>query len=147
MVRSQRILLGLFLVGSIAAARAETPAFQAVYVDVCVAEQDVNRVMEKVHAPVMAVLESLPGRRNIGSAATHGMAQFQIQFKDGATRNDRAGVEEALKRIAFPADVDILSARVELGQPRDDGIFVGRLACGEHRRPHMLPDPRRDPRP
>jgi hypothetical protein len=125
---SRKMLLVIALLCSTAAGKAETTP-QAVYVDVCIAEQDVNSVMRKVHEPLFAVLEALPGRGNISGASTHGKAQFQIQFQDGATRNDVTAVEEALKRIAFAEDVEILSVHVELGQPRDDGLFVGRLAC------------------
>lgn len=131
---SRQCLLGLSLLCCNAEAHADAPVLQAVYLDVCVAEQDVNRVIEKVHDPISEALKALPGMRNIDSAATHGMAQFQIRFKDGASRNDKAGVEEVLKRVVFPADVELLSTLVELAQPRDDGLFVGRLACTEHRR-------------
>lgn len=139
----RQLLLVLLLVGRSAAAQADASAVQAVYLDVCIAEQDVNRVTEKVHDPIVEALKALPGMRNIDSVATHGKAQFQIRFKDGASRNDKAGVEEVLKRVVFPADVEVLSTLVELAQPRDDGLFVGRLACTEHLRRAARQAPRR----
>lgn len=134
MVLTRWLLLALVLLGSQVRGNAEPLPGQAVYVDLCVAEQDAARVMEKVHEPVLEALKAVPGAGNISGAATHGMAQFQLQFRDGATRNDRATVEQALARVAFAPDVEILSIRVELGQPRADGLFVGRAACTEHLR-------------
>lgn len=134
MLTTRWLLLALGLLCTQASGQAEPLPGQAVYVDVCVAEQDVNRVREKVHEPLWEVLRALPGAADMSGAATHGMAQFQVMFKDGATRNDRAAVEAALARVAFTPDVEILSTRVELGQPRGDKLFVGRPACSEHLR-------------
>jgi hypothetical protein len=134
MLATRSFLLALLLLGSQALGRAEPSPGQAVYVDVCVAEQDAERVTKTVHEPVWESLKVLPGAGDMTGAATHGKAQFHVMFKDGATRNDRAAVERALERVEFAPDVEILSVRVELGQPRADGLFVGRPACTEHLR-------------
>ncbi|MCC2954277.1 hypothetical protein LK542_01460 [Massilia sp. IC2-477] len=130
----RRLVLALLLLCSYSAGRADSLPAQAVYVDLCVAEQDVNRVLKHLHEPVMEVLRALPGIDSVTGASTHGMAQFQIVFKDGASRQDQASVEEALNRVGFTPDVEILSVRVELAQPRNDGLFVGRIAYTEHLR-------------
>jgi hypothetical protein len=134
MFSTRKLLMTLLLACGHATAHAETPPVQAVYLDVCVTEQNVDRIGKKVHEPVMRALRTLPGTGDITGAATHGKAQFQIEFKDGATRNDRAMVEEAVERLAFGPDVEVLSVLVELAQPRDDRLFVGRIACIEHLR-------------
>ncbi|VXB36290.1 hypothetical protein [Massilia sp. 9I] len=121
-----------------AAAHAEAPPAQAVYIDVCVAEQNVDRVMEKVDAPVMAVLKTLPNMLDISSAGTNGRTQFQVRFVDGASRNDQTAVEEAFRRVAFGPDAGILSVRIDLAQARADGVYVGRPACMEYLRRERL---------
>jgi len=134
MLATRWLLLALGLLCAQALGHAEPLPEQAVYVDLCVAEQDANRVWEKVHEPVWEGLRAVPGVGDLRGAVTHGMSQFQLMFRDGATRNDRAAVEAALARVAFAPDVEILSTRVELGQPRGDKLFVGRPACSEHLR-------------
>lgn len=129
MLTDWRFLAAALLSCNVMAASADTVTPPAVYIDVCVAEQDAERVTVKVSEPIMAQLKALSGKSSITSASTHGRAQFQVLFTDGATRNDRASVEEALKRVDFGKEVEVLSVLVELAQPREDGLFVGRLAC------------------
>jgi multidrug efflux pump subunit AcrB len=125
------LLLVLLLLGGKVLGRAKPIPGQAVSVGLCVAEQDVKRVAREVHDPVLKALKMVPGAGGMGSRTTYGETHLLVPFKDGATSKDRAAVEDALKRVAFASDIEILSMRVELVQPLTDGRFPGGPGCTE----------------
>jgi len=126
--------LGLLLFAFKMRGRAEPFSGPAVFVDVCVAEQDVKRVAREVHNPVMKALKLVPGAIPGSSLTTGGKTQHLVLFRDGATRRDLAAVQEALNRVVFAADIGILSRHVELAQPLGDGRFPHSQACTEYQR-------------
>ncbi|MET0981401.1 MAG: hypothetical protein ABWY02_04830 [Telluria sp.] len=128
MLASKYFLTALLF--SAATAQAGTPLVYKVYVEVCVAEQNVDRVMEAVDTPATKRLMGLPGVDELNAMMSHGWVGIEIGFKGGATEDDRATVEGALKAIEFDPAVGLQSVSVVLEEARADGKLPRMRGCG-----------------
>lgn len=120
MFQKRRSLVVFLLSCTAGVVHADQAPLQAVFVKMVLAEQQLDRVREKVGDPVMDLLKTLPGVGSLSSLMTHAYAHFEIQFQGGANEDDRGSVATALKRLALEREVEVLSIQVELAPQRHD---------------------------
>jgi len=105
-------------------AKADTasPGVRVVLVELCVAEQEPERVEAAFTTPIEKLLLGLPGVETINSNTGMGGLALEIHFIGGATDDDAASVNLALDRSA-PL---VLGRTVRLNSPSPDQGFRGR---------------------
>ena len=119
----------VLLLAAVTAQAAPSPA-RVVLVEICVAEQEPERIEAELTSPLEKLLAKLPGVATFKSVTGHGAAQFDIHFKGGATEDDLASVVQELERSDAYRASQVLSRSARLGSPRpDELLFVSSLGC------------------
>jgi hypothetical protein len=109
---------------------AAAPPTRVVIVELCVAEQEPERIEAALTSPLEPLLRKLPGVASFKTVTGHGAAQFEIHFAGGASDDDLASVVRELERSDAYRASQVLSRSARLGDARpDELLFVGSLAC------------------
>ena len=129
-----RFFAGPVLLLAVMTAQAAPPPVRVVIVEMCVAEQEPERIEAELASPLEKLLRKLPGVASFKTITSHGAAHFEIHFKGGATEDDLASVVQEVERSDAYRASQVLSRSTRLGSPRpDELLFVSSLGCLKNR--------------
>ena len=113
----RKLLAGALLALTASCTVASTPA-TVVAIDIDVARQSPERLMQQYANPIERGLRALPRISNIVSQADHGKVRVEAHFDDGATRQDLLEVNEMIEKLKRDGALPERAYPAQLTAPR-----------------------------